>query len=78
METVLAKKLKEFLDNQSKEDVLESWEAVRELNMQGPTLNDAIEHINSVQIEEPEMSFDFSESSFNTYQSFENNFNLAA
>jgi len=78
METVLAKKLKNFLDNQTKEDVLESWEAIRELNMQGPTLNDAIEHIDSIQIEEPEMNFDFSESSFNTYQSFGNKYNLAA
>lgn len=78
MESNLANKLKLALDKMSKEEVIQSWESVRKMNLKGPTLNQAILYIDYIHIDESHSFFDFSDIEFDTYQPIESNFNTAA
>lgn len=45
MKSELAKKLKEVLDNMSKEQFEKEWSQVTALNLKGPSFADAIDYI---------------------------------
>lgn len=80
METTLAKKLKEVLNNLSKEQVLDKWSSIQELNLKGPSLSEAISYVENVELDEYVSNFDLSELQFNSESLLdgENNYNLAA
>lgn len=80
METTLAKKLKEVLNNLSKEQVQDSWSLIQELNLEGPSLREAMSYVENIELDEYVSSFDLSELQFNSESLLigENNYNLAA
>lgn len=49
MKSELAAKLKEVLDSMSQEDFDKEWSSITELNLEGPTFNEAIEYLSLVQ-----------------------------